>query len=293
MGIAEKFKALTDNLRTNDDETISARCRRITKRINLDFWGYDSETQHSRYLGSYGRGTDIRGHSDVDLAIQLPWSIQTKYNAYLYKGQSVLLQAVRQSIKATYSSTEVGGDGQVVVVQFGDGIRFEVLPVFLHSDRSFTYPDSNSGGSWKQTNPESEINFINAANFLYNKNVKRLARMARAWKQKNNVPIKGLLIDTFACRFMSQWLYKDKSFLYYDWMTRDFMKYLSEMDRNQSYWFALGSGERVWRVGIFEHKATQAYKTALEALEYETSNMTYSANQKWREIFGGSFPDIA
>lgn len=292
MGIAEKFKALTDNLRTNDDEAISARCRRITKRINLDFWRCDSEMQHSRYLGSYGRGTDIREHSDVDLAIQLPWSIHTKYNGYLYNGQSALLQAVRQSIKATYYSTEIGGDGQVVVVQFDDGINFEVLPVFSHSAGSFTYPDSNNGGSWKQTNPVSEINSINAANSLHNKNVKRLSRMTRAWKQKNNIPIKGLLIDTFAYNFIKQWSYSDKSFLYHDWMTRDFMKYLSEMDRNQTYWRAPGSGEAVWRTGGFEYKATQAYKTALEAIDYETNNMTYSANQKWREIFGRFFPSL-
>ena len=289
MGIAEKFQNLINNLRTDDDEIISIRCKRITKRINLDFWSSESETVHSKYLGSYGRGTDIREHSDVDLAAQLPWLVYSKYNAYQYNGQSALLQAVKMSISTTYSATELGCDGQVVVVRFSDKIRFEVLPFFFNSDGSYTYPDSNNGGSWKRTNPVPELDAISKANKLYNKKVKHLARMARAWKKKNNVAIKGLLIDTLAYNFMEQWQYNDKSFFYYDYMIRDFMKYLSEMDKSQVYWYAPGSEQYVWRIGPFEHKAHQAYLTALDAILYETKNMPYSANQKWKDIFGSLF----
>jgi len=84
MGVAEKFERLTANLRTADDETITDRCKRITKRINIDFWGNTSEIYHTKYLGSYGRGTDIRGHSDVDLAAELPYSQYSKYNSYMW-----------------------------------------------------------------------------------------------------------------------------------------------------------------------------------------------------------------
>ncbi|WP_199349849.1 SMODS domain-containing nucleotidyltransferase [Nostoc flagelliforme] len=289
VGITEKFKRLIDNLRTNDDEIISIRCKRITKRINLDFWNSTSETQHIRYLGSYGRGTDIREHSDVDLAVLLPGTVYSQYNLYMFNGQSALLQTVKKSIKTTYPLTEIGGDGQVVVVQFGDGIKFEVVPVFQNTDGSFTYADSNNGGSWKKNNPIAEISAINYANTLYNKKVKHLARMARAWKQTNNVPIKGLLIDTFAYNFMSQWEYNDKSFLYYDYMIRDFMKFLSQRDKAQQYWQAPGSYERVSRIGLFEYKAAQAYTNALEAISYENNGKLYSANLKWKEIFGRFF----
>lgn len=130
---------------------------------------------------------------------------------------------------------------------------------------------------------------INFTNNLYNKKIKHLARMVRAWKQKNNVLIKGLLLDTFAYSFMGQWNYNEKSFLYYDYMTRDFMKYLSEMDKSQSYWHVPGSRQYVWRIGPFEHKARQAYLTALEAISYEENNMPYTANKKWKDIFGSFF----
>jgi predicted nucleotidyltransferase len=289
--VSEKFKQLTANLRTDDDALIASRCKRITRRINQDFWNNNSEISHSRYLGSYGRGTDIRNHSDVDLAVELPWSLYTKYNNYQYNGQSALLQAVRQSIRKTYPSTDIGGDGQVVVVRFGDRIKFEVLPVFKHSDGKYTYPDSNNGGKWRTTNPVAEIQIINLANYTYKKKIKHLARMMRAWKQRNNVPIKGLLIDTLVYNFMFTWPYNEKSFLYYDFMTRDFLKYLSEQDRSQLYWKAPGSGESVWRGGgYFEYKANQAYKISCAAIDHETNNRQYSANKCWREIFGVFFP---
>ena len=39
--------------------TISMRYKRITKAINEEFWNSTSETAHSMYVGSYGRGTAI------------------------------------------------------------------------------------------------------------------------------------------------------------------------------------------------------------------------------------------
>ncbi|MEE0237096.1 MAG: nucleotidyltransferase, partial [Bacteroidales bacterium] len=35
---------------------ISLRYKRITKAINTEFWDSSSETDHSFYVGSYGRG---------------------------------------------------------------------------------------------------------------------------------------------------------------------------------------------------------------------------------------------
>ena len=35
------------------------RYKEITKAVNRTFWNSESETDHSRYVGSYGRGTAI------------------------------------------------------------------------------------------------------------------------------------------------------------------------------------------------------------------------------------------
>lgn len=288
-GISDKFRALLSNLRTENDSVVRSRRGAITKRLNLDFWGSDSETAHTRYVGSYGRGTEIRRASDVDLLAQLPSSLFGQYDSYVGNGQSALLQAVRDSIRKRYSSTDIGGDGQVVVVTFADGIKFEVVPAFSRTDGSFTYPDSNAGGSWKRMDPIPEIDALNAANATYDKKVKHLARMARAWKVKCSVSMSGLLIDTLVHDFVPSWQYNDKSFVYYDYMTRDFLQYLYGQNRDRAYWYAPGSNQRVYRTGIFEYKAGQGYREALGAIEDEEQGYKYLANEHWRNIFGSSF----
>ena len=133
--------------------SISNRYKRITKQLNIDFYSSYSETRHSLYVGSYGRDTAAYSISDLDVGFQLPFDLYTKYNAYLGNGQSALLQAVKKSLQTTYSSSDIGGDGQVVVINFSDGITFEILPYFINNGGSWTYPCSNNGGSWKTCNP--------------------------------------------------------------------------------------------------------------------------------------------
>ena len=289
MGIAKDFEDFCAKLIIQDEGKIVARCNAITKRLNFDFWGSDSERNHRIYVGSYGRDTAI-GVSDLDVIFILPYQTYLRYKNYLYNGQSSLLQSVKASIRKTYSNTDIGGDGQVVVVSFSDGIRFEVVPAFENKDGSFTYPDSNDGGKWKVTNPKPEISSIATKNILCNWNLKPLCRMTRAWKNYWDVPMGGLLIDTLAYNFIGNWKYKDKSYLYYDFMSRDFFFYLANQDPKQLYWRAAGSRQSIWRKGLFEYKAKQCYNLAIDAIVYESKGMKYSARETWRKIYGTTFP---
>jgi len=196
-------------------------------------------------------------------------------------------------MQKTYSTSSVGADGQVVVVSFQDGITFEVVPVFNNTAGSYTYPDSNGGGKWRTTNPRPEMEAIRTRNLACNGNLVALCRMMRAWKRKWDVPIGGLLVDTLAYQFIDGWECKDKSYLYYDWMCRDFFRNMADQDKDKEYWKAPGSGQYVYGKGLFQYKATRCYNISLEAIEHETASpkREWSAKQKWREIFGTSFPD--
>ena len=114
--------------------------------------------------------------------------------------------------------------------------------------------------------------------------------MVRAWKYHCDVQMGGLLIDTLAYNFMKDWSYSDKSFLYYDYMTRDFFKFLSEQNKEQNYWYAIGSNQLIYRKGLFEAKAKKACNLALEAIESYTKEQFFTAKSKWREIYGNKFP---
>ncbi|OLT63096.1 nucleotidyltransferase [Moorena bouillonii PNG] len=292
MSVANQFNTLCNNLKVPQStrSKISNRYQGITQRLNIDFWGIKNNKKHSLYVGSYARGTAVQGFSDLDIIFILPHDLYNKYNSYQSNGQSALLQSVKKSLQFTYPTTDIGGDGQVVVIQFKDGIKFEVVPAFEWTDSSFRYPDSNNGGSWKSTNPRPEIQTIKDKNKLMNGNLINLCRMARAWKKKWNVPMGGLLIDTLCNNFLKSGKYKDKSYSYYHLMSRDFFKYLSSQKQNQKYWYAVGSKQRIYRTGNFEYKAKKCYKIALEAIKNQSSKRNYSAQKKWKKIYGTSFP---
>ena len=292
MGVGEDFSTFCANLAVPATvrSVIADRYRLITRRLNIDFWNVDSGTAHSFYTGSYGRSTAVGATSDVDMVMELPNAVYRQFDQHAGNGQSALLQSVRQSIAATYPSSAVGADGQVVIVPFSDGIRFEVLPGFLNTAGSYNYPDSNAGGKWKTANPKPEIAAIDQMDQACNRNLKMLCRMARAWKAKWDVPISGLLIDTLAYSFIRSYTHRDKSFLYYDFMSRDFFDFLRAQDSTQQYWLSPGAGQYVWRTGNFEYKSTRCYNIATEACSYQGDKYGWTARRKWREIYGTDFP---
>lgn len=293
MGLADWFSTFCTNIQVQDGGTIATRYKAITQRLNTDFWTTTSETAHSLYVGSYGRNTAIQGFSDLDMIFQLPYSMYEQYNGYVGNGQSALLQVVKASIEKTYSRTSIKADGQVILVPFTDGITFEVVPAFINQDESYTYPDANDGGRWRPTDPRREIEAIRARNMACNRNLVQLCRMMRSWKQAWSVPIGGLLVDTLAYQFMETYEYRDKSFLYYDFMCRDFFRWMADQDEKQEYWKAPGSGSYVYGKGLFQYKGKRCYNISLEAIAHETATpkREWSAKQKWREIVGTAFPD--
>jgi hypothetical protein len=292
MTLANWFNSFCDNLKITNEVGVSLRYRAITRRLNKDFWQTESETAHSLYVGSYGRNTATGGFSDLDMIMQLPYSVYLQHNSYNSNGQSALLQAVKKSIENTYSKTSIRADGQVILVPFDDGITFEVVPGFLNTDNSFTYPNANAGGSWKTTNPRPEIEAIRARNKDCNNNLVQLARMMRAWKSHWDVPIGGLLLDTFVYQFIEHYVYREYSYSFYDLMCRDFFFWMANQNENQEFWRAPGSRQHVYGKGLFQYKAKRCYNLSVMAIDHASASpkREWSAKQKWREIFGAKFP---
>ena len=290
MSAPENFKAFCKNLVVQDQQSISRRYQAITQRLNQDFWTRDSKTAHSLYIGSYGRNTAVEGASDFDMLFELPQRLYKRFKSHRGNGPSTLLQVVRRTIRKTYPATTVGADGQVVVVSFGNGMKFEVLPVFKDEDGRYLFPDANAGGTWRTTNPRPELKALKTRDALYGGNLRHLCRMIRAWKLTWNVRIKSLLIDTLAYRFIHTWKYRKGSFAVYPVMVRDFFKYLAAQDKNRQHWPALGSLQRVNRTGRFEGKAKQCFNLAGRAIAHQVKGEAYSERKMWRKIFGTTYP---
>ncbi|MEL6418326.1 MAG: nucleotidyltransferase [Pseudomonadota bacterium] len=283
MSIADDFQSFLDNIKIDNVDTIALRYGEITAALNKEFRETDSKTANSLQVGSYGRSTAIKGISDLDMIYIMP---AAKWDAYKDGKQSELLRDTKDAIKRRYPSTTVKVDRLVVRVLYND-FHIEVMPAFKLADGSYKYPDTASGGSWKITKPQAEIDEIREADKRKNQNLRRLCKMARAWKNKHGAAMGGLLIDTLAYNFLeSTDYYDEKSYYYYDYMCRDFFKFLAEQPK-QSEYAALGSRQRVRVKKRFERKAKKAYDLCLKAIEASGQG---NERQKWRDVFGNAYP---
>lgn len=189
-------------------EVISSRYKRITKAINREFWNSESETNNSIFVGSYGRNTAI-STSDIDILVMLPEEEFDKYNNLNGNGQSRLLQAVRNAIKVIYPNSDIRADGQIVKVNFSDGIQFEVLPAFKRWDGNYIYPNSNMGGNWLSTNPKAEQNAIREKNNSSNGLLVATCRHMRYIRDNyfKSYTLSGIVIDSFVYNAMGNWFF--------------------------------------------------------------------------------------
>jgi hypothetical protein len=114
--------------------------------------------------------------------------------------------------------------------------------------------------------------------------------MMRIWKKHHDVPISGMLLDTLAYAFIETWAWKEKSFLYHDYLARDFLSYMAGLSATQTYWRAPGSAAYVYTQGNFRRQAAASLVTAQAAIAYGSNGNDWSYRQSWRAVFGPSFP---
>lgn len=288
MSIKDDFKTFCENIQPITITSMETRVGDIAKKLNKSYYDLESDAYTHMYIvGSVGRETAIKGVSDLDIIFDLPNETYKKFDDYESNGQSALLQEVKSRLKEKYSKTKISGDGQVVVLEFTN-YTVELVPGFKQLDDRFKYPDTNDGGIWRTTNPLPEIEESKKTAKDTNNNFKYIANMLRAWKNKQGFKFGGLLIDTLTYNFLNANTdYKSIEFDSYLCMIKDLFNYLKYLNKDQSYWHALGSNQLVYNSGNgkFIKKAKKAYNKIIDLTE-ESNN----SNKKLREIFGNQFP---
>lgn len=288
MALADDFKTFCKNLILTNKSDMETSAGEIAKKLNSVYYGLtDDKTTHMYIVGSVGRQSAIKGSSDLDLIFDLPNDVYKKFNDYESNGQSALLQEVKNHLKERYPKTDLKGDGQVVVIDFNN-YTVELVPGFKQSDDRFKYPDTNNGGSWKYTDPLPEQNESNNFNTETNGNFLNLCHIIRAWKNNKGFKFGGLLIDTLAYDFLhDKTFYKTIGYDSYLDCLKELFKYLKGLNKEQSFWYALGSNQCVYNTdnGKFIDKANNAYDD-IKDLKEETDNI----NNVLRELLGNEFP---
>ena len=288
MSLETDFEIFIGNLEPTNISEMEITVGEIAKKLNKNYYNLDSDkTSHMYIVGSVGRETAIKGVSDLDILFDLPVEVFKRFDAYKEKKQSSLLQEVKNVLKERYPNTDISGDGQVVVIKFNK-YTVELVPGFKQSDDRFKYPDTNNGGSWKYTDPLPEISESKKTAEDTDNNFKYIANMLRAWKNKQGFKFGGLLIDTITYKFLNEKTdYRNIGFDSYLDMTKALFEYIKDLNKDQSYWYALGSNQQVYNCdnGKFITKAEKAYKKIKDL----TANSS-DVNKKLRQVFGTQFP---
>ncbi|HYG24687.1 MAG TPA: nucleotidyltransferase [Verrucomicrobiae bacterium] len=288
MSVADMFSVFLGNLVIQNTETISLRYGELTAALNKKFRDTESKTANVLQVGSFGRNTGIDGISDLDMLYIMP---KGEWNTYKDGRQLKLLQDVKAAVVTRYPATDVRVDRLVVTVTYAD-FHVEIQPVFEQDDGSYKYPDTKDEGSWKITKPREEMEAVTKLDNAKNLNLKRLCKMARAWKNKHGLGMSGLLIDTLAYNFLESTKdYDGRSYLYYDLLSRDFFKYLGEQPEQDRY-AAPGSGQHVKVRKKFQRKARKAHRLCLAAIEAQDKKQK-NVNEKWKKVYGRQFPAAA
>jgi hypothetical protein len=237
-------------------------------------------------VGSWGKATEVRPPRDIDVLFALPKAVYDRYETRPGNKQSQLLQEVKDVLTRTYPTTNMRGDGQVVMIPFTT-YAVELVPAFLLTTGGYWVCDTNGGGRYKALDPGAEITHVQQSDSGSSGNTRHLIKMMKRWQEYCSVPLKSFAIELLAVHFINSWQNRSKDFFWYDFMVRDFLAFLVSC---AGKWIAVpGTGEHLLLGDTWKSRAESAYARAVNACGYETTNALL-AGQEWQKIFGPDIP---
>ena len=295
MSISSVFKEFCTSIQLVEKEKWRSRIGEITKKINKKYYNLDNnDRNHKLQVGSVGRYTAINSVSDYDILFNLPWDVYNRFNKHKC-GQSDLLQEVKNCIKERYPNTDISGDGQVVDITFSHSPSglIEVVPAFENKDKSFQYPDTHEGGSWKKTNPRPEQEQSKRDNINSKGTYRDLTRILRVWKNNVGFEFKGILIDTLVDNFYAEnyELVNESSYSNYPKLIKELFCYLKKQDPNRQFWYALGSNQKILTGG--DNKFIRKAKVAFKKLDNIDIENEKEVLEVFKDLLGYRFSKIA
>lgn len=170
MSTASRFDTFLKNIMVTNDQCASAltSANAIARKLHGHYSNQPYSDGCRMIVGSYGKGTAVNPPRDVDVLFFMPVNEYHRFNGYRYNGQSALLQELKGLFQERYPRTkEIGGDGQVVVVDFSTGHTVEVLPAWHRKGGGLLVPNTHDGGSWQHVDHAAEIAYVADAKELW------------------------------------------------------------------------------------------------------------------------------
>lgn len=203
--IDEAFRIFHSWLTPTATETAAAKSHRASIEASLK-----SNFEITRFFrtGSFGNGTSIRNHSDVDYFASIP-------NKHLTQNSNSTLKKVWQALDDRFPDTGVGIRTPAIWIPFGDEASesTDVVPAeYLRNNPDgymiYDIPDRTRG--WMETSPDAHTAYVNDINDALNNKVKPLIRFMKAWKYYKNVQMYSFYLEMKVARYA----YGEKSIVY-------------------------------------------------------------------------------
>ncbi|WP_328856627.1 nucleotidyltransferase [Williamsia herbipolensis] len=145
--------------------------------------------------GSLRHGTGVWQYSDADYIVSL--------KGVMPGSEWTTLNKVKADLQARFPMTSITVRRPAVVCNFSDGV-VEVTPAYpnfkTNGDKDgYWIPDPTGG--WMKTHPKDHNLYVNSVNGKHGGGAKSLARQAKIWKYKRNVPVSSCYLEMRAAKY--------------------------------------------------------------------------------------------
>ena len=284
LTINEGFQDFHKRLTPSDYETVAAKQHRASIKQCIES---NLGLQRFWRTGSFGNGTSISGHSDVDYMASIPVSS-------LKKNSSGSLSDLRAALATRFPNTEVRTSCPAVVVPFGTDAKetTEVTPAFLSQDSGefnvYRIPDCSGG--WMSASPDVHNDYVRSVDQSLSHKAKPLIRFIKAWKYFQNVPISSFYLELRVAKYAS-----GESSIVYSIDIKNFFEHLDAIGLAQirdpkgiSGYISPCKSEN--DLESAKSKVSTALPRATNAWEAERNGEIREAFGWWDKLFAYQFP---
>ena len=195
MTISESFQLLIGRIQPLETELQAARQHLATIRTRLET---EFEVSKCFPIGSFARGTSIRGFSDTDLLAVFRKTVFTWGDNLI--NSDTALEKVRVALAERYPNSDVYKDGIAIAVSFSDGRHVDVVPgvfdsMFKEKWPIYLIPDGS--GTWMQTSPSLYDAYLSGANTESGSKMLYVAQLMKFWREcrEPRIPLSSFHIE--------------------------------------------------------------------------------------------------
>jgi hypothetical protein len=182
MSASDSFHALLTKITPTENQRQRVITHRdtISTRLQSQFNLYDLLT-----IGSFKRGTDIAGESDVDLFAVFRREEVVWGDSVI--ASTTMLDKVRKALEDRYPNTQIYRDVHAIVARFSSGVQVDIVPAYFAGmtlDKHPTYGMPDGTGRWMKVSPSAHRAYIDAADTRAGGKLRGTARLMKYWRSR-------------------------------------------------------------------------------------------------------------